>query len=238
MTIYIPELIKGEYDFPSPEQALDEPNGLLAFGGDLHTSRLIKAYQEGIFPWYGPGEPILWWSPSPRAIFNPFSFKPAKSLRKFQKKVAYQLSINQSTPQVIDLCSTTRSPEQTWLNEEMRTAYKNLAQAGHCHSVEVWDNETLVGGLYGIAVGQLFCGESMFSLSTNASKVALWAFCQHFSQAGGQLIDCQIMNPHLASMGASELERESFISQLKVLRQRQVDSTCYQPQWISLITNN
>ncbi|SHO59213.1 leucyl/phenylalanyl-tRNA--protein transferase [Vibrio quintilis] len=233
MTIYIPELAAGEYFFPSPEQALDNPNGLLAYGGDLHVSRLIKAYQEGIFPWYGPGEPILWWSPSPRAIFNPFTFKPAKSLRKFQKKVAYQISINQCTHQVIDLCSTTRTPEQTWLNEEMRAAYKNLAQAGYCHSVEVWDEDTLVGGLYGIAIGQLFCGESMFSLKTNASKIALWAFCRHFSQAGGKLIDCQVMNSHLASLGAYELEREDFLTRLQTLKQHQVNARCYQSQWIS-----
>ncbi|MDW6004281.1 leucyl/phenylalanyl-tRNA--protein transferase [Vibrio mangrovi] len=234
MTIYLPELAMDEYSFPPPYQALDEPNGLLAFGGDLHPKRIISAYQSGIFPWYSPGEPILWWSPSPRAILNPKTFNPAKSLRKFQRKAGYAISMNQCTDKVIELCSSTRTPSETWLNPEMKRAYQQLSRLGYCHSIEVWQDAEIIGGLYGIQMGKIFCGESMFSLKTNASKIGLWAFCQHFYQHGGQLIDCQLMNPHLASLGAEELERDLFIQTLSKLKYEEVDPNCYSPQWILL----
>lgn len=182
MAIYLTELNCDELWFPSPLEALADPNGLLAFGGDLQPDRLLLAYQNGIFPWYGPGEPILWWSPSPRAVFNPKTFEPAKSLKKFQRKHQYKVSINQATERVIDLCASTRHEDETWLNEDMRDAYKQLAKSGHCHSVEVWHQEELIGGLYGLSIGKLFCGESMFSLKTNASKIALWYLCNHFQK--------------------------------------------------------
>ncbi len=235
MSIYLTELDSRFLDFPSPNEALEEPNGLLAFGGDLHPQRILAAYHQGIFPWYGPEDPILWWSPAPRAIFNPKTFKPAKSLKKFQKKQAYSISINHATDRVIELCAATRPAEETWLNADMRQAYQELAHQGHCHSVEVWDqNKQLVGGLYGISVGALFCGESMFSLATNASKTALWYFCSHFSQCGGQLIDCQVMNPHLASLGATEMSRKDFLQSLLSLKERHVEKCCFQPQLLSL----
>ncbi len=235
MSIYITELDSRFLDFPSPHEALEEPNGLLAFGGDLKPQRILAAYHQGIFPWYGPGDPILWWSPAPRAVFNPKTFKPAKSLKKFQKKQQYLVTINQATDRVIELCAATRSAEETWLNTEMRAAYQDLARQGHCHSVEVWDHEKqLIGGLYGLSVGQLFCGESMFSLSPNTSKIALWYFCHHFNQCGGQLIDCQVMNPHLASLGATELKREDFLQSLLSLREQRVDSHCFHRQTLSL----
>ncbi|KGY12872.1 leucyl/phenylalanyl-tRNA--protein transferase [Vibrio tubiashii] len=234
MAIYLTELDCDELWFPSSFDALDDPNGLLAFGGDLSSERLLLAYQNGIFPWYGPGEPILWWSPSPRAVFDPKTFQPAKSLKKFQRKHQYQVTINHATDQVIDYCASTRSKEETWLNEEMRTAYKQLAQQAHCHSVEVWKDNTLIGGLYGLAIGQVFCGESMFSLATNASKIALWYFCEHFKRHQGQLIDCQVLNPHLASLGAIELNRQDFSQRLLSFNSKPLLENCFLKQALTL----
>ena len=229
MTIYLTEL-DDSHSFPSPYEALSDPNGLLAFGGDLNPERILNGYHQGIFPWYGPGEPILWWSPSPRAVFDPLSFKPSKSLKKFQRKQQYKVTLNNATERVIQLCSSTRPAEETWLNEDMQTSYIELAKQGHCHSVEVWHEDQLVGGLYGISVGQLFCGESMFSLKDNASKIALWYLCDHLASNHGQLIDCQVMNPHLASLGAFELERDDFVQKLLSLRGKNTDLGTFEPQ--------
>ena len=236
MALYLTEINSDELWFPSPFEALADPNGLLAFGGDLHPDRLLLAYQNGIFPWYGPGEPILWWSPSPRAVFTPKTFQPAKSLKKFQRKQQYRVSIDHATERVIDFCASTRHEDETWLNEDMRAAYKQLARAGHCHSVEVWHDDELVGGLYGLSIGKLFCGESMFSLKTNASKIALWYFCEHFQRHGGELIDCQVMNPHLASLGAIELHREDFMQRLLSFKSQQVVEGCFDKQWLTCNT--
>ncbi|WP_114765329.1 leucyl/phenylalanyl-tRNA--protein transferase [Vibrio rhodolitus] len=233
MAIYLTELDSENLSFPSPFEALEDPNGLLAFGGDLSVARLLTAYHNGIFPWYGPGEPILWWSPSPRAVFDPKTFKPARSVKKFQRKHQYRVSINQAFDQVIDQCAALRSAKETWLSPEMRAAYKQLHALGHSHSVEVWKEDVLIGGLYGISVGQLFCGESMFSLQTNASKIALWYFCHHFEHHGGQLIDCQVLNDHTQSLGAFELPREDFIKSLLSLRQEAVNKQCFLPQWLA-----
>lgn len=229
MAIYLTEL-DNTFNFPSPYKALRDPNGLLAFGGDLDPMRILKGYHLGIFPWYGPGEPILWWSPSPRAVFDPQTFKPSKSLKKFQRKHHYQVTLNHATEQVITLCSSTRPASETWLNEDMQAAYVELAKLGHCHSIEVWDDRELVGGLYGLSIGQLFCGESMFSLKDNASKVALWYLCNHLKVKQGQLIDCQVMNPHLASLGAFELDRDEFMQKLLSLREKQTASGAFEPQ--------
>ena len=233
MALYLTELDNDELWFPSPFEALADPNGLLAVGGDLKPERLLLAYQNGIFPWYGPGEPILWWSPSPRAVFNPKTFQPSKSLKKFQRKHQYTVSINRATERVIDYCASTREEHETWLNDDMRSAYKKLAHEGHCHSVEVWDKGELVGGLYGLSIGKLFCGESMFSLKTNASKIALWYFCEHFQSYAGELIDCQVMNPHLASLGAVELSREDFIQRLLSFKNQQITKDCFDTQWLA-----
>lgn len=233
MALYLTEINSDELWFPSPFEALADPNGLLAFGGDLHPDRLLLAYQNGIFPWYGPGEPILWWSPSPRAVFTPKTFQPAKSLKKFQRKQQYRVSIDHATDRVIDFCASTRHEDETWLNEDMRAAYKQLARTGHCHSVEVWHDDELVGGLYGLSIGKLFCGESMFSLKTNASKIALWYFCEHFQRHGGELIDCQVMNPHLASLGAVELHRKDFMQRLLSFKSQQVVEGCFDKQWLT-----
>lgn len=236
MTLYLTELANNDDTFPSPYEALQDPNGLLAFGGDLSPSRLLTAYSNGIFPWYGPGEPILWWSPAPRAVFYPETFQPSRSLKKFQKKAHYSVSINQCTHSVIDYCASTRAKEETWLNTEMRESYKKLASLGHCHSVEVWNKQELIGGLYGINMGQIFCGESMFSLKDNASKIGLWFFCQHYYRHHGRLIDCQILNPHLASLGAVEIDRDQFINALIHLQNQPIIDACFAPQWLSLET--
>lgn len=234
MTIYLQQLDSDTHSaFPPIESALTDPDGLLAMGGDLSTTRLINAYQHGIFPWYSEDDPILWWSPAIRGVFLPHQFSPSKSLKKFFRKSDYRVTINAATAQVIELCASTRDPEETWIMPEMIFAYKQLAKLGYCHSVEVWENETLlIGGLYGLQVGQVFCGESMFSLKTNASKVALWKFCEHFVASGGQLIDCQMMNPHLESLGATEMNRTDFKIKLNELANKLVTPNCYASQSI------
>ncbi len=195
MTIYLPPLDE-TLEFPNVETALPEPDGLLAIGGDLSTARLLAAYRKGIFPWFGEEDPYLWWSPSERAVFWPNTYRPSRSLKKFCRKYRFQVTVNTAFRQVIEQCATIRGPEAVWITQDMQHAYNELHQAGHAHSIEVWngDNE-LVGGLYGLSLGQVFCGESMFSASVNGSKIALWAFCEHFSINGGRIIDCQMMNP-------------------------------------------
>lgn len=234
MTIYLPEL-EQEHDasFPDIESALHDPDGLLAMGGDLTPKRLLLAYSHGIFPWYSNDDPILWWSPSIRGVFIPENYTPSKSLKKFFKKSGYSITINHATSDVISLCASTRPAEETWIMPEMIEAYQNLAKLGHCHSVEVWFNNELVGGLYGLQIGQVFCGESMFSIKTNASKIALWKFCEHFVAFGGKLIDCQMMNPHLESLGAIPMERPIFNERLQVFSAISVFESCYQPQSLS-----
>ncbi|OCH16342.1 leucyl/phenylalanyl-tRNA--protein transferase [Aliivibrio sp. 1S128] len=236
MTIYLPQLDSNETShFPNIDSALSDPDGLLAMGGDLTPVRLLNAYQQGIFPWYSAGDPILWWSPSIRGVFLPTQFLPSKSLRKFFRKSNYKITINKSTEQVIELCASTRGADETWIMPEMIQAYKQLAKLGHCHSVEVWSDNALVGGLYGLQIGQVFCGESMFSLKTNASKIALWQFCEHFVTSDGQLIDCQMMNPHLESLGAIEMKRSDFKIKLNQFASHTVNPHCYHAQ---IIGNN
>ncbi|MGF1723292.1 leucyl/phenylalanyl-tRNA--protein transferase [Photobacterium nomapromontoriensis] len=234
MAIYLPELDPVNIEFPTPDSALAEPNGLLAFGGDLRPERLLCAYRQGIFPWFSDNEPLLWWSPAPRAIVLPMQFRPSKSLRKFYRKSGYQVTLNHACHDVIRLCAETRANEGTWITCDMIQAYQHLHRLGYCHSVEVWDHKTLIGGLYGISVGGVFCGESMFSLADNASKIAFWFFCDHFAHHGGQLIDCQVMNDHLASLGAVEIERELFTQCLQQQRDAILKTECYQPQELTL----
>lgn len=238
MTIYLPELDSDLLSFPSPEEARQEPDGLLALGGDLTVKRLVEAYNHGIFPWYGPDEPILWWSPATRAVIVPGDFTPSRSLKKFYRQSNYTISINVNTKKVIELCGSSRSEDEMWLSPEMQFAYSKLASAGHCHSVEVWQDRELIGGLYGIQVGKLFCGESMFSVKSNASKIALWAFCEHFHLYGGELIDCQVLNPHTRSLGAIEITRTDFLNRLESLKVAELDSSCYQPQWLNIPPSN
>ncbi len=239
MTIFLPPLDTDNPSyFPPVETALDDPDGLLAIGGDLSSQRLICAYEKGIFPWFSDMGPLLWWSPSERAVIDPLKFKPSKSLKKFVRQHQYRVSINQCFDQVIKYCAEIRGKNQTWITSEIQTAYTQLHRLKKAHSIEVWRGDTLVGGAYGISVGSMFCGESMFSLETNGSKTALWFFAHHFKKHGGKLIDCQMMTPHLASLGAQPLDRNDFISTLNLLKTQELDQTLYQSQWITINNEN
>ncbi|MCK5871521.1 MAG: leucyl/phenylalanyl-tRNA--protein transferase, partial [Methylococcales bacterium] len=202
-------------DFPSFENALKTPDGLLAVGGCLSVERLINAYQKGIFPWYNPDEPILWWSPNPRLIITPDRLKISRSLAKVIRQQRFELSVDRAFSEVIKACSATREEaEGTWISEEMIIAYQQLHQQGFAHSVEAWSQDQLVGGLYGVAIGHVFFGESMFHTQTNASKVVFVHLIQQLQQWGYQLIDCQVHSDHLVSLGAYEIDRNDFIAQL------------------------
>ena len=202
--------------FPPTSAALEDPNGLLAVGGDLSAARLLAAYQRGIFPWYEAGEPILWWTPQPRAVLRPREFHESKSLRKFLKTRDWRVEYDQRFEQVIEACAAP-SPgrEETWISDDMKAAYLELHRLGYAHSVEVLDNDCLVGGLYGVKLGKIFFGESMFSETPNASKVALKALCELGSLGGLSLIDCQMPNEHLSSLGMTLIQRENFEMELK-----------------------
>ncbi len=218
--------------FPSPESALRDPNGLLAIGGDLTAPRLLAAYERGIFPWYSPGEAILWWSPDPRAVLFPTEFHLNRSLKRFLRHDPFRITLNHDFAAVIAACAH-RPDEGTWIGPEVQRAYQHLHRLGYAHSVEVWQDNQLVGGMYGVAQGTLFCGESMFSRVTNASKCALMAFCRHFAAYGGELIDCQVLNAHTARLGAREIPRRQFLQQLSTLQRRPLAPACWEPQVIS-----
>lgn len=197
--------------FPPVTQALIEPSGLLAVGGCLSITRLLNAYRQGIFPWYSPDEPLLWWSPDPRLVLFPKQFKLSRSLNKTIRKGEFQTSFDQAFARVIEACSEPRSDQSgTWISCEMKAAYINLHRAGHAHSVEVWRDQQLVGGLYGVAIGQVFFGESMFHKQTDASKIALAFLTEKLSAWHYQLIDCQVHTDHLISLGANETSRTEF----------------------------
>lgn len=205
-------------DFPDPRQALREPNGLLAFGGDLSPERLLAAYRRGIFPWYSEGEPVLWWSPDPRCVFRTDQLKPNRSLRRQLAGKRWRLSVDQAFDQVIRGCAEPRDNQSsTWIVPAMLEAYERLHRDGHAHSVEVWDGERLVGGIYGVAIGRLFCGESMFSRESGGSKLALVGLAALLQQRGFPLIDAQVANPHTLGLGALEIPRQSFLQQVQTL---------------------
>ncbi|MDR1007584.1 MAG: leucyl/phenylalanyl-tRNA--protein transferase [Campylobacteraceae bacterium] len=198
--------------FPDPNEA--DESGLLAIGGDLHAKRLIKAYKSGIFPWPRQNFPLLWFSPNPRAVLYPNDFRLKRSLKRSLKR--YEIKINTNFLQVITMCAEVRK-RATWLNGQMIKAYNELFRLGFAHSIESYDeNEELVGGLYGICVGKVFCGESMFALKKDASKAALYRLCREVLKDGG-IIDCQIINPHLSSLGAVEISRGKFLQTLALL---------------------
>lgn len=218
--------------FPLPEYALREPDGLLAVGGNLSTSTLLSAYYQGIFPWYEAGQPLLWWSPDPRAVLFPKHIRISRSLRKSWRRRCWEIRTDSDFQQVIDSCASPRSSSNsgTWITDEMRQAYLAMHRGGHAHSVEVWDGLQLVGGLYGIMVGQLFCGESMFSREKDASKVALVALAAMLqSQSPDCLIDCQVSNAHLVSMGAETIPRREFLARLNSLRDKTIDWSSIDP---------
>lgn len=215
--------------FPPVENALAQPNGLLAFGGDLSCERLQAAYQQGIFPWFSPQEPILWWSPDPRAVLFPNELHISRSMIKFMRKTRWHCTLNHAFTQVITACTEHRD-DNCWIDGTIQQAYCHLHQLGLAHSVEVWQQEKLIGGLYGVAQGSLFCGESMFSRVANASKVALFTFCDHFVQHGGILIDSQIINPHTASLGVREISRNHYLDYLYRHQHDVLAAGCWLPQ--------
>jgi leucyl/phenylalanyl-tRNA--protein transferase len=199
-------------DFPSVDHALSEPNGLLAFGGDLSITRLVAAYQQGIFPWYSENDPILWWSPDPRAIINTNQLKINRTLSKFLRKMSFTVTLNKAFEPVINFCSNAPfRKDGTWILPDMKRAYLKLHQAGFAHSIEVWQQNKLVGGLYGVASQGFFSGESMFYIKSNASKVALIYLAEYLKTANIDFIDCQLNNDFLASMGCYNVDRDKFM---------------------------
>lgn len=223
------QLSRHSIAFPSPEGALREPNGLLALGGDLSPARLLMAYQRGIFPWFSPGDPILWWSPDPRAVLFPDRFHLSRSMKRFHRQSPYRVTLNYAFDRVIEGCAEDRS-DGTWITPEVIIAWQRLHELGHAHSIEVWQEKELVGGMYGVAQGALFCGESMFSRRENGSKTALLVFCEYFMQQGGRLIDCQVLNAHTASLGATEISRRSYLNWLDELRLQPLPGACWVPK--------
>ncbi|MGZ0019780.1 leucyl/phenylalanyl-tRNA--protein transferase [Nitrosomonas sp. wSCUT-2] len=204
--------------FPPLEKALDDPNGLLAVGGDLSPQRLIEAYRSGIFPWFNEDEPIFWWSPDPRMVLFPGELKISRSLRKTLHKEYYQIRTDTAFTQVMQACAAPRKGQSgTWIHPEMIAAYTALHDMGLAHSVETWIDGELVGGLYGVALGKVFFGESMFSRSTDASKIAFVHLVKQLQYWEFGLIDCQVKTHHLSSLGAREISRASFSRQLETL---------------------
>lgn len=206
-------------EFPALEYA--NPDGLLAMGGNLDASTLVSAYAQGIFPWFNQGQPILWWSPDPRLVLYPSELCVRRSLRKRIRNSGFRVSVNQCFDRVIKACalrgesSDTDSPQNTWISQEMRSAYQRLHHLGYAHSFEVWNQDKLIGGLYGIALGRVFFGESMFSQERDASKVALFFCCQWLKQLEFSVIDCQVSSDHLLSLGATEISRDAFATFLQ-----------------------
>jgi len=198
--------------FPNPELA--EPDGLLALGGDLSANRLLLAYSHGIFPWYSDETPILWYSPHERFVLYPAQLRISKSMRQVLRSGKFMVTVNECFEKVIDACSVVPREGQdgTWITDDMKQAYINLHKLGHAHSYEVWENKELVGGLYGVQVGRVFCGESMFSRASNASKIALITLCRRGLY---DLIDCQVHTEHLESMGACFIDRADYLQVLQ-----------------------
>jgi leucyl/phenylalanyl-tRNA--protein transferase len=205
--------------FPPVDCAMDEPDGLLAIGGDLSITRLLNAYRHGIFPWYSVGQPILWWSPDPRAVFETDRFALSSRFRRALRRQPWTVTADTAFDRVITACATVPRPNQdgTWIVPDMLEAYRGLHDAGHAHSVEVWSGDRLVGGLYGVAVGRMFYGESMFSAESGGSKVALGALVMRLRKWGWPLLDAQVENPHLMRLGAQRMPRAAFSSAVQGL---------------------
>jgi len=204
--------------FPPVESALTEPNGLLCAGLELSPARVIEAYRHGIFPWFNPGEPVLWWSPDPRMVLAPGEVKVTRSLRQRIKRGGYEIRVDTHFREVMLACAAPRQGQSgTWISRPMLEAYTRLHELGHAHSVETWMDGELVGGLYGMAIGRMFYGESMFSRRADASKLALVHLCRQLDAWGFGLIDCQMETAHLASMGARPVPRQDFLSEMKRL---------------------
>lgn len=215
-----PALKKIDY-IAFPDVSNCNEDGLLAMGGDLNLNTLVSAYSQGIFPWFNDDQPILWWSPDPRMVLFPSEIKISRSLRKTINKQQFKVTCNQAFDLVIDACALRgeREPllvnEDTWITDDMQTAYQQLHESGYAHSVEVWQDEELVGGLYGVSLGKVFFGESMFSRVSDASKVAFVSLAQSLNKQGFSVIDCQVSSDHLLSLGAREITRNDFLAYLQ-----------------------
>ena len=202
-------------NFPPVASALSQPDGLLCFGGDLSSERLLHAYRRGIFPWYSEGQPIMWWSPAPRCVIYPQELVIRRSLKKTMRNAGFQFTIDRDFSQVISACALPRGDDEgTWITSDMIAAYTKLHEQGHAHSAEIWSDGHLVGGLYGIAIGRVYFGESMFALKRDASKVALACMGHFLKRHNFRLIDAQVTSSHMLSMGAREISRAQFISEL------------------------
>ncbi len=241
--------IENDAPFPPVDEALSEPNGLLAFGADLSPRRLFSAYSQGIFPWFSDDEPLLWWSPDPRAIIELDGFCASKSLRKLARQQRYVVTLNHAFERVINACSSipraTPSGDdvsnETWITEDMKNAYSQLHGLGLAHSVEVWEEDELVGGLYGVGIGKVYCGESMFHTKSNTSKLAMYALVKHMQKQNMAFIDCQLPTDHLSSLGAITLSRKQFIEKLQAnnhtLNSEGELCTNYVTQWQPQVLN-
>lgn len=219
----IPWLV-GDAPFPALELALEEPNGLLCAGGDLSPQRIVDAYRHGVFPWFSPGEPILWWSPDPRMVLLPGEFRISRSLRRTLRNGQHEVRLDSAFAEVIRACAGIPRAGQpgTWITAHMQRAYRQLFELGIAHSVEVWTNGHLSGGLYGLAIGRMFYGESMFSRDSNASKIALAHLTRFLQTREFGMIDCQMSTPHLASLGAREIPRAHFMAELRRLTRDEI----------------
>jgi leucyl/phenylalanyl-tRNA--protein transferase len=207
--------IEGDTPFPPVETALNDPNGLLAAGGSLSPERLLAAYRRGIFPWFSAGQPVLWWCPDPRMVLFPAELKVSRSLSKVLRNSDYEVRFDTVFPEVMRACAAPRTGQDgTWISADMRAAYEQMHALGYAHSVETWIDSELAGGLYGVAIGGMFYGESMFMRRRDASKIALVHLVHQLEARGFGLIDCQMRTPHLASLGAREIPRSEFSQRL------------------------
>ena len=239
MAIYLPELAPHDVSFPPLSRVLDDPDGLLAMGGDLSVQRLLSAYQQGIFPWFSEGDPLLWWSPSVRAVFPPDTLRLSRTLKKQIRRHQLHFSVNKAFVRVIKQCAAPRAKQPgTWILPAMQQAYTELHRQGHAHSVEVWQQDTLVGGLYGVQIGNLFCGESMFNQVPDTAKLALVALQCHLQRAAAGWIDCQMPNPFLLQLGVQPLPRPDYLKLLTRLRQQSMPATHWAARDFSLDDNN
>ena len=221
-------ILNANSPFPPLENALTSPNGLLAAGGDFSAPRLLSAYRNGIFPWFNEGEPILWWSPDPRMVLFPNELKISRSLGKLIRRNNYTIQTDAHFVEVMQACAAPRKDQQgTWIHPEMINAYSELHRLGLAHSVETWIDGTLVGGLYGVALGKIFFGESMFSRSPNASKIAFAYLVEQLSKWEFAVIDCQVRTTHLASLGAREIPRNIF----RQLLEQHIQDVTYGEKW-------
>jgi len=235
MTIRLTQLRTDPQWFPPLESALSEPDGLLAFGGDLSPSRLESAYRHGIFPWFNADDPLLWWSPTVRAVFAPQTLQLNRTLRKEIRRHQLWFSCNLAFSRVIAACADPRAKQAgTWIQPCIQQAYQQLHQQGLAHSIEVWQGQQLVGGLYGLQIGELFCGESMFNTIPNTAKIALCLLQHHLAGFTDGWIDCQMPNPFLLSMGATPLHRDDYVVLLNALKDSPVQACRWQPRRLEL----